>query len=68
MAKQLAAIKIDAALLERLNAYREQTGIPVSRSANEAILDFLEVVVPARLEALVYQNDKKLTLPRKAIA
>lgn len=56
MAKELVAIKIDAALLERLREYKEHTGICITRSANEAIIDHLEVVVPARLESHGYSR------------
>jgi hypothetical protein len=80
MTTNTAPVKIDASLLERLLEYRNQTGIPVSRSVNEAIKDFLITCAPARLEAHglspleisnfllpleISQNEKKLTLPRK---
>jgi hypothetical protein len=70
--KTAPTVKIDPALLERLQAYRLATGIPVVRSVNDAIKDFLEICVPARLEALglpglpgISQDEKKLTSLRK---
>lgn len=72
MLTKTAPVKIDSLLLERLQAYRLATGIPVSRSVNDAIKDFLDVVVPARLEALgisgISQSEKKLTAARKRLA
>lgn len=67
--KTAPTVKIDPLLLERLQAYRLATGIPVTRSVNDAIKDFLEICVPARLEALgLSQNEKKLTPKRKKLA
>lgn len=68
-AKTVCAVKIDADLLRRLNEYKETTGIPIYHSINEAITDFLEVVVPARLVALGYsQIDKKSDPLQKNVA
>jgi len=54
------SIKIDASLMERLRDYKAKTGISVSHCINEAVRDYLEVVVPARLEAMgISQNEKK---------
>lgn len=69
--KTAPTVKIDPALLERLHAYRLATGIPVTRSVNDAVRDFVEACIPARLEALglppleISHDEKKLTLPRK---
>lgn len=67
--KTAPTVKIDPILLERLQAYRLATGIPVTRSVNDAVKDFLETCVPARLEALglpgISQDEKKLTPLRK---
>jgi hypothetical protein len=60
MDRKMSAIKIDAALLERLHNYRSLTGVSVTHSINEAITDYLEVVVPARLEFLkISQSEKR---------
>lgn len=69
--KTAPTVKIDPVLLERLQAYRLATGIPVTRSVNDAVKDFLKVCVPARLEALgiceISQHEKKVApLRRKA--
>lgn len=59
-AEKAAVVKIDAELLRRLNDYKNTTGISIQHCVNEALTDYLEVVVPARLEALGYsQIDKK---------
>jgi len=56
------SIKIDATLLERLAEYRGLTGVSMQHSINEAVRDYLDAVVPARLavfgKSLVSQNDK----------
>lgn len=65
------SVNLDPELLERLQAYRLATGIPVTRSVNEAVRDHLETCIPARLEALglppleISHDEKKLTSPRK---
>lgn len=56
-----SSITVDASLVERLQEYRDKTGVPVTHAAEEALRDYLEVVVPARLEAFkpVSHIDKK---------
>lgn len=69
MDKTYVVVKVDATLAKRLMDYKDKTGIPITRSVNEAITDFLEVVVPARLDSLGFsQIDKKPTPRQKKLA
>lgn len=60
MAKKVS-ITVDASLVERLQEYRDKTGVPVTHAAEEALRDYLDVVVPARLMAFkpISQSEKK---------
>lgn len=69
MDRTYVVVKVDAALAQRLMDYKNKTGIPITRSVNEAITDFLDVVVPARLESLGFsQIDKKPSPRQKKLA
>lgn len=46
------AVDIEPKQMEALQHYREVTGVPVLRAVNEALKDFLTVVVPVRLKTL----------------
>jgi len=44
-------VMVDRSVYDRLKEYSEKTGVPMKHAVNEAIDDFVETVVPARLEA-----------------
>lgn len=71
MATKITSIPIDEEQLKVLNFYKERTGVPISRAVKEALADFIEAVMPARLEAFgVSQNEKKSVkaAPKKRLA
>jgi predicted DNA-binding protein len=52
MVKQPTPVRIKAELLEQLKNYSARTGVPVTRCIDEAVIDWLRNVAPARLRAL----------------
>lgn len=60
------SIKIDASLLERLQEYRTLSGVTASHCINEALRDYLDVVVAARMD--VFRPRKRVSQGEKPAA
>lgn len=52
-------VRVDEALYERLKDYEKESGVPIVRSANEAIRSFVECVVPPRIEFIRSQRPQR---------
>ena len=45
-------VRIRADLYQQLQRYKEATGVAIGRATNEAVQNWIERVMPGRLEAL----------------
>lgn len=53
-------VRVDEILYGRLKQYEKVSGVPIARSVNDAVANFVECVLPPRLEFLQMERQSRL--------